>query len=180
MSNEQKKLTLLWAALAGALGIVGYGMYSMSGAISGLRSEVTDLRAVVDANAKEIAGGLEQLASQETVTPAAASTAAQHDVAPAGMSAFAHEPVYVEHVAAISRTPPEYPAYAQDNGLEGFVELEFVVQRNGRVDDRSIRVINARPERVFDDSARDAIARWQFEPGQQPRRATQRLTFRLR
>ncbi|HAZ98338.1 MAG TPA: iron transporter, partial [Halomonas sp.] len=90
------------------------------------------------------------------------------------------EPVSVGQVAPTSRVNPSYPPRAQRRGMEGFVEVEFVIQRNGSVDGSSIRVTNAQPRRVFEDAAREAIARWQFEPSQQLRRATQRIEFQLR
>ncbi|MCP1317079.1 energy transducer TonB, partial [Halomonas sp. 707B3] len=106
--------------------------------------------------------------------------AAQRDAAPAAEPAPSNEPVSVGQVAPTNRVNPSYPPRAQRRGMEGFVEVEFVIQRNGSVDGSSIRVTNAQPRRVFEDAAREAIARWQFEPSQQLRRATQRIEFQLR
>ena len=116
----------------------------------------------------------------ETVAPPAEPAAAQRDAAPAAEPAPSNEPVSVGQVAPTNRVNPSYPPRAQRRGMEGFVEVEFVIQRNGSVDGSSIRVINAQPRRVFEDAAREAIARWQFEPSQQLRRATQRIEFQLR
>lgn len=90
------------------------------------------------------------------------------------------EPVDVGQVAPTSRVPPEYPARAQRRGLEGHVELEFVIRTDGSVDPASIRVTSARPRNVFDDAARQAVSRWRFEPADGLRRARQRLEFQLR
>ncbi|MEC8900960.1 MAG: TonB family protein [Pseudomonadota bacterium] len=116
----------------------------------------------------------------ETVAPPAEPAAAQRDAAPAAEPAPSNEPVSVGQVAPTNRVNPSYPPRAQRRGMEGFVEVEFVIQRNGSVDGGSIRVTNAQPRRVFEDAAREAIARWQFEPSQQLRRATQRIEFQLR
>ena len=116
----------------------------------------------------------------ETAAPPAESAAAQRDAAPAAEPAPSNEPVSVGQVAPTNRVNPSYPPRAQRRGMEGFVEVEFVIQRNGSVDGSSIRVTNAQPRRVFEDAAREAIARWQFEPSQQLRRATQRIEFQLR
>ncbi len=116
----------------------------------------------------------------ETVAPPAEPAAAQRDAAPAAEPAPSNEPVSVGQVAPTNRVNPSYPPRAQRRGMEGFVEVEFVIQRNGSVDGSSIRVTNAQPRRVFEDAAREAIARWQFEPSQQLRRATQRIEFQLR
>ncbi len=116
----------------------------------------------------------------ETAAPPAESAAAQRDAAPAAEPAPSNEPVSVGQVAPTNRVNPSYPPRAQRRGMEGFVEVEFVIRRNGSVDGSSIRVTNAQPRRVFEDAAREAIARWQFEPSQQLRRATQRIEFQLR
>ena len=116
----------------------------------------------------------------ETAAPPAEPAAAQRDAAPAAEPAPSNEPVSVGQVAPTNRVNPSYPPRAQRRGMEGFVEVEFVIQRNGSVDGSSIRVTNAQPRRVFEDAAREAIARWQFEPSQQLRRATQRIEFQLR
>lgn len=89
-------------------------------------------------------------------------------------------PVDVGQIAPTSRVPPAYPARAQRRGLEGFVELEFVIRADGSVDPSSIRVTSARPRNVFDDAARQAVARWRFQPAEGLRRARQRLEFQLR
>ena len=116
----------------------------------------------------------------ETAAPSPESAAAQRDAAPAAEPAPSNEPVSVGQVAPTNRVNPSYPPRAQRRGMEGFVEVEFVIRRNGSVDGGSIRVTNAQPRRVFEDAAREAIARWQFEPSQQLRRATQRIEFQLR
>jgi protein TonB len=64
--------------------------------------------------------------------------------------------------------------------MEGFVEVAFTIRRDGSVDSSSIRVTSAQPRRVFDDAAREAIAKWQFEPSDRLRNATQRIEFELR
>jgi|TARA_R110001599_G_scaffold66957_1_gene189374 protein TonB len=64
--------------------------------------------------------------------------------------------------------------------MEGFVEVAFMIRRDGSVDASSIRITNAQPRRVFDDAARDAISQWQFEPSDRLRNATQRIEFQLR
>ncbi|QHD50195.1 energy transducer TonB [Vreelandella aquamarina] len=116
----------------------------------------------------------------ETAAPSPEPATAQQEAAPAAEPAPSNEPVSVGQVAPTSRVNPSYPPRAQRRGMEGFVEVEFVIQRNGSVDGSSIRVTNAQPRRVFEDAAREAIARWQFEPSQQLRRATQRIEFQLR
>lgn len=90
------------------------------------------------------------------------------------------EPVDVGQAAPTERVPPAYPTRAQRRGLEGHVELEFVIRADGSVDPASVRVLSARPRNVFDDAARQAVAQWRFAPGEGLRRARQRLEFQLR
>lgn len=116
----------------------------------------------------------------ETAAPSPAPAVAQREAAPEAKPAPSNEPVSVGQVAPTSRVNPSYPPRAQRRGMEGFVEVEFVIRRDGSVDNGTIRVTRAQPRRVFEDAAREAIARWQFEPGQQLRRATQRIEFQLR
>ena len=44
----------------------------------------------------------------------------------------------------------------------GFVVLSYNIQTNGKVSD--IQVVESEPAGVFDDSARDAVRRWVYEP----------------
>ena len=60
------------------------------------------------------------------------------------------------------QVPPEYPYRARRRGVEGSVELRFTVNRDGSVTD--IDVIRARPEHTFEESAKQAVTRWRFEP----------------
>lgn len=121
-----------------------------------------------------------QPAETAAPSPSQEPATAQREAAQAAEPAPSNEPVSVGQVAPTSRVNPSYPPRAQRRGMEGFVEVEFVIQRSGSVDSGSIRVTNAQPRRVFEEAARDAIARWQFEPSQQLRRATQRIEFQLR
>lgn len=113
-------------------------------------------------------------------TTAESSEPAEREAAPAAEPAPSNEPVSVGQATPTSRVDPNYPPRAQRRGMEGFVEVAFTIRRDGSVDSSSIRVTNAQPRRVFDDAARDAIAKWQFEPSDQLRNATQRIEFQLR
>lgn len=113
-------------------------------------------------------------------TPAEQSEPAEREAAPAAEPAPSNEPVSVGQATPTSRVNPSYPPRAQRRGMEGFVEVAFMIRRDGSVDASSIRITNAQPRRVFDDAARDAIAQWQFEPSDRLRNATQRIEFQLR
>jgi protein TonB len=85
-------------------------------------------------------------------------------------------------VSALKRTrfvEPNYPRIARDAGIEGWVDLEFVVRTNGTVDE--VRVLGAEPANTFDEAAVAALSRWRFEPVQRDGRAVeQRARMRMR
>lgn len=78
---------------------------------------------------------------------------------------------------------PNYPVDAAKRGLEGEVTLEFDVNSRGEVE--NIRVIAAKPKRIFSGAATRALARWKFTPDQVDGKPIARkgeritLTFRL-
>ena len=60
----------------------------------------------------------------------------------------------------ISKFEPYYPSLAEDEGIEGFVELKILVNKRGFV--KKIKVINSHPKGVFEDSAKKAVKSWKF------------------
>lgn len=89
-------------------------------------------------------------------------------------------PIDVGELLPLYRVPPEYPRHAQRRGLEGHVELVFLVAPDGRVETDSIQVVEALPGNVFERAARQAVSQWRFEASGQLLRARQRLEFQLR
>ncbi len=81
----------------------------------------------------------------------------------------------------VHREQPQYPRQALARRIEGWVELVFEVDDQGRVIAESVQVIDAQPEGVFDRAARRAIVRWRFADGElgQQRLLRQRLEFQL-
>jgi len=62
----------------------------------------------------------------------------------------------------IVKVAPIYPRRAQSRGIEGYVIVEFVVTKNGSV--RDPRVIEAKPESIFDRAAMDAARKFKYKP----------------
>ncbi|MEN1728850.1 MAG: TonB family protein [Pseudomonadota bacterium] len=58
--------------------------------------------------------------------------------------------------------PPIYPPTAAQQGIEGWVRVEVVVDARGRV--RSTRVLESQPRGVFDSAALAAISGWSWRP----------------
>ena len=85
-------------------------------------------------------------------------------------------------VIPIVRVRPIYPRQAMYRGLEGWVDLEFTINKDGTVSEPV--VIDSRPRGVFNQSAMLSIKRWKFRPkivDGKPveRRARQRMNFSI-
>jgi|AntDeeMinimDraft_5_1070356.scaffolds.fasta_scaffold08568_4 protein TonB len=120
--------------------------------------------------------------AEPSPAPSATSSSREASAEPAAEPAkpTSNEPVDVGQATPISRVNPVYPSRAQRRGMEGFVEVSFIIRRDGSVKTGSIDITRAKPRRMFDKAARKAIAQWQFEPSERRRRATQRIQFKLR
>jgi len=84
-----------------------------------------------------------------------------------------------------SQVRPKYPDIAKKSNLEGAVIVEFVIDTNGTVLKGSAKVVQAKPEGIFEEAALDAIYTWKFSPGQQRDRKVrvkwrQPITFKLK
>ena len=77
---------------------------------------------------------------------------------------------------------PLYPLLAKQRGLEGYVDIEFVITKDGSIG--TVTVLQADPTEVFDDAACKTAKNWRFSV---PKRAgiavevlaRQRIQFRL-
>jgi protein TonB len=65
-------------------------------------------------------------------------------------------------IVPLVRIPPDYPARAQQRGIEGWVLVEFTITPSGTVQDP--KVLDADPKGMFDDAALKSIARWKYNP----------------
>ncbi len=89
-----------------------------------------------------------------------------------GSTALASAPIPVK------QDPPSYPADAARRGLEGFVEVEFVVGADGKVG--AVNVLKAQPPRVFEREAVRAVKGWTFQPSSDGEaRVKRRIDFKL-
>jgi len=62
----------------------------------------------------------------------------------------------------VVRIDPRYPIKAARDGKEGYVILSFTINELGGVDD--VKVIEAKPKRLFNKEARRALSRWKYKP----------------
>jgi protein TonB len=77
---------------------------------------------------------------------------------------------------------PVYPQSARRRGVEGWVEVKFLVNRSGAVSHES--VLNAHPKGIFENAALNALRQWRFAPGRAGGRevdtgVVQKIRFRL-
>ncbi|NCC25024.1 MAG: energy transducer TonB [Deltaproteobacteria bacterium] len=63
----------------------------------------------------------------------------------------------------LSQIKPVYPWQARRMRLDGSVDVRFLVDEDGMVD--NIEIVSGRPEGIFDDSVRKALSGWRFTPG---------------
>ena len=62
----------------------------------------------------------------------------------------------------VAYVPPEYPGRAWRLGVEGWVDVEFDVTRQGET--TAIMVVDTERKGYFEDAVREAVAQWQYEP----------------
>lgn len=62
----------------------------------------------------------------------------------------------------IVRIEPRYPVYQAERGIEGYVDLEFVVDNSGKV--ANIEILRSSPQGDFDEEAVRALAMWRYAP----------------
>ena len=70
-----------------------------------------------------------------------------------------HEP---SHSRVLQTTKICYPAKAQRESIEGWVELLIKVDERGLVAD--VDVVQAKPARIFDKAAIEGVSQWRFKP----------------
>ncbi|MCL9780040.1 energy transducer TonB [Vibrio sp. S4M6] len=60
----------------------------------------------------------------------------------------------------IIRIVPVYPEFAIERHVEGYVNLAYDVNQKGDV--TNIRVLDAKPEYIFNESSLKALSQWRF------------------
>jgi TonB family protein len=71
-------------------------------------------------------------------------------------------PIPAAQLMILEYTPPRYPTTAANRNIEGWVDVEFLVQTDGSTAD--VVVADASHESYFRDEALEAVEAWRFEP----------------
>jgi TonB family protein len=95
--------------------------------------------------------------SSPALTSAEQQTAAARD-----RSTFMGNIIDAATIARDKYVAPRYPSEAQRKGIDGWVELEFTVARDGTVKD--LTVFRAEPAETFDAAAIKAVSQWRYRP----------------
>jgi TonB family protein len=104
------------------------------------------------------------------------ASAARRDLdAALAQQAFLANVVSANQLDLVKSVPPVYPRKAEQNGIEGWVELDFTVADSGAVKDVAVHA--ASPPGVFDQAAVGALLQWRYKP---VLRAEQRVRIRIR
>lgn len=65
-------------------------------------------------------------------------------------------------IVPIVKVNPQYPREAAMKGLEGYVQLNVDIQKDGSVS--NVRIVNSSPRRVFDRAAVSAASKYKYRP----------------
>lgn len=100
--------------------------------------------------------------------PATSGVTSDPGAAPAGLTSGARATPYDSYevdvpVASLGGTAPVYPPALRSAGVEGEVKAEFVVDKKGKADAASLRIISATNE-LFSGAVKDALLRMRFAP----------------
>lgn len=79
-----------------------------------------------------------------------------------------HEGVHVGQSGMLVKrvaASPRYPGSALRRGIEGFVDVKFDVTKIGNTE--NVRVVQAKPEGVFEKSAVQAVLKYKYQPALQ-------------
>jgi TonB family protein len=93
----------------------------------------------------------------------AETSSAQHELeAAVAKQNFMTNLVPLSQLTVLKSVQPVYPARAEQNKIEGWVDVEFTVAENGRVKDASVSAAGI--SGIFEDSALKAVSQWRFKP----------------
>jgi TonB family protein len=114
--------------------------------------------------AQDFAATRRWLGEARAASADAAGIAALDAALSAAQDAAQQAPSYV-NASTLMRThyvAPQFPDVARARGIDGWVDLQFVVAIDGAVSD--VTVVGAEPAGIFEQAALDSVRRWRYQP----------------
>ncbi|MFT6098533.1 MAG: TonB family protein [Arenicella sp.] len=109
--------------------------------------------------------GLSELTAKVKAKQAAAAALAAETASEAAAPVVEEvkpEPQKIIPAKIISREAPRYPSRALKNSIQGWVQVRFFIDTDGRPAD--VSVIASEPGDTFDDAATKSVKKWRFSP----------------
>jgi TonB family protein len=113
------------------------------------------------AGSAPLAAGSAATTLAATVSSSPATVSAPGSSSPAGAARDANA-VIAMTLQRVYSVNPQFPDFARQRDLSGYVDLEFTVLSDGSV--TNVTVVKSQPARVFDKSATDAVRQWRYRP----------------
>jgi protein TonB len=114
--------------------------------------------------AQDFAGTRRWLGEARTAGADAADVAAVDTALTAAQAEAEQASTYVNE-SALTRTryvPPQFPDLARQRGIDGWVDLQFLVGTDGGVSD--VKIVGAQPAGIFEQAALEALRHWHYQP----------------
>lgn len=114
--------------------------------------------------AQDFAAARRWLGEARAAAADATGIAALDTALSAAQDAAQQPPSYI-NASALTRThylAPQFPDVALARGIDGWVDLQFVVESDGAVSD--VAVVGAEPAGIFEQAALDAVRHWRYRP----------------
>ena len=131
--------------------------------------------------AQDYAGARRWLAEARAAGADAASIGALDAAIGAAQDEAQRASSYVS-ASSMTRTryvAPQFPLDARQRGIDGWVDLQFVVNTDGSLGD--LTIVGAQPVGIFEQAALDAVRHWHYQPVMRGGQAvSQRARVRLR
>jgi protein TonB len=130
---------------------------------------------------QDLAGARRWLAEARAAGADGAVVGALETALSAAQNEAAQANTYVNE-STLTRTryvAPQFPEVARQRGIDGWVDLQFLVGTDGTVSD--VAVVGAQPAGMFEDAALDAVRHWRYRPVMREGHAvSQRARVRVR
>jgi TonB family protein len=131
--------------------------------------------------AQDLPGTRRWLTEARAASADAAGIAALDAALAAAQDEAQHAASYVDasSLTRIRYVAPQFPDIARARGIDGWVDLQFVVGTDGAVGD--VAVVGAQPAGIFEQAALDAVRHWRYQPAlHDGRTVSQHARVRLR